>query len=109
MIVADPALYHSRKLRIISYSLRIPWVALGQKGKQHFHFIAILLDIADIIQDDTSELVQLGEFLRQGQITLSGKQALHQAGGAAPEHGMTLPDQSRSIAAFIVPELDDTA
>ncbi|MBA7580894.1 hypothetical protein ES708_22792 [subsurface metagenome] len=29
-----------------------PFIAVGQKRKQHFHFFPALLDIADIIDDD---------------------------------------------------------
>jgi hypothetical protein len=33
------------------------------------------LNIADIIQDDTGELAQAGEFLGQAEIALGGEQA----------------------------------
>ena len=72
---------------------RLVFVALSQEGKEHLHFIAVLLNIADIIQNDTGKLVQAGEFLGQAQITLSGKQALYQASGTAPKYAMTLTDQ----------------
>ena len=40
-----------------------------------------------------ANLSKSGEFLGQAQIALGSQQALHQTGGAAPEHGMALHHQ----------------
>ena len=50
MIVADPALYHGRKLRILSYSLHIAWVLgdgaewIKTQADEHFPDAVKILD-----------------------------------------------------------------
>ena|SRR5579875_1146998 len=39
---------------------RLAFIALGKKGKEHLHFVAIVLNVADIVKDDTGIFVQLG-------------------------------------------------
>ena len=36
---------------------RFVFLALSQEGKEHLHFLAILVHIAEFIQNDTGELV----------------------------------------------------
>ncbi len=52
-------------------------IALGEKRKEHFHLITILLNVANVIQNDTRKLVELGEFLGQTEIAFSRQEALH--------------------------------
>src|SRR6266566_2167290 len=69
------------------------FIAFCQEGKKHLHFIAIVLHIADVIQDDAAKLVELGEFLRQAQVSFGSQQSLHQRSCTTPEDGMTGQDQ----------------
>src|SRR4030088_751117 len=44
---------------------RFALIAFRKEGKEDLHFITIMLDIANIVEDDASKLVQLGKLLRQ--------------------------------------------
>jgi hypothetical protein len=44
---------------------RFMFLALGQEGKEHLHFIAVVLHIANVIENDTGKFVQPGQFLRE--------------------------------------------
>jgi len=44
------------------------FVALDQEGEENLYLIAILLDIADIILDDTGETIQLSQFLWESPV-----------------------------------------
>ncbi len=72
---------------------RLVFIALGQEGKEHLHLVAIMLDVADIVEDDTGELVELGQFLWQAQIALGCQQALHQGSGTGPVDWLAAPDK----------------
>src|SRR5215471_20702515 len=39
---------------------RFAFIAFAEKSKQHLHFIAILLNIAQVIENDSGELVERG-------------------------------------------------
>jgi hypothetical protein len=41
------------------------FIALSQQRKKHLHFVTILLHIADVIQDQTGNAIQAGQFLGQ--------------------------------------------
>ncbi len=51
-------------------------IAFSQQRKKHLHFIAILLHIAQIVQDQASDLLQLGNFLGQAQFALGCRGAV---------------------------------
>ena len=72
---------------------RFSFIPLSQEGKKHLHFIAIVLHRATVIEDDAAKRVELGEFLRQTQISLGSEQPLDQGSSAAPEDRMTSQDQ----------------
>src|SRR5579859_7252004 len=63
---------------------RFAFIALGKKGKEHLHFVAIVLDIADIIEDHTSIFVQLGQFLGEAQVPFGGQKPLYEGTGGCP-------------------------
>ena len=39
------------------------FIALGQKGEEYFHLATVLLDIANILEDNTGEAIEHGESL----------------------------------------------
>ena len=49
--------------QIGSNHYRFVFIALGQEGKEDLHLIAVVLHIANVIEDDTGKFVQLGQFL----------------------------------------------
>ena len=63
---------------------RFAFIALGKKGKEHLHFVAIVLDIADVIEDHTRIFVQLCQFLGQAQVPFGGEEPLHEGAGGRP-------------------------
>src|SRR5579871_35172 len=67
-------------------SNRSIFVSLGQEGKQDLHFVALLLQVADVIQDHASKTVELAQLLGQPQVAFGREQALHEAGRTGPQH-----------------------
>ena len=65
---------------------RFALVPLSQEREEHLHFIAIMLDIANIIEDDTGKLVQFRQFLRQAQVPFGRQKPLNKRAGGRPEH-----------------------
>ncbi len=57
---------------------RFAFIALGQERKEHLHFVAIVLNVANIIEDDTGIFVQLGQLLGQAQVPFGGEEPLHE-------------------------------
>jgi hypothetical protein len=62
-------------------------------GEKDFHLLAILLHIADVVEEDTSVAIQFRQLLRQAQVTLSSEQALHQCRGGRPQDRVPLLGQ----------------
>ena len=52
-----------------------------------------MLDVADIVQDDTRVAVQLGQRLGQAQVSFGDQQLLHQRGRRGPQDGLALEDE----------------
>src|SRR2546422_7534337 len=52
-----------------------------------------MLDIANIIEDDTGKLVQFRQFLWESEIPLRSQQSLNQTGRTGPPHRMTSHDE----------------
>ena len=42
---------------------RFAFIALCEEREEHLHFITVLLDIPDIIENDTGEFIQFCQFL----------------------------------------------
>ncbi len=81
---------------------RFPFVALSQEREQDLHFITVVLDVADIIENHTGKLVQFREFLWQTQISLGRQKSLDKGAGGHPEHGVAsldqfIPDRSQGM------------
>jgi regulator of sigma D len=63
---------HWLKTRLELISRRAALVALGQQREEHFHFLAALLDVADVVEDQHVEAVELLEFGFEPQVALGG-------------------------------------
>ena len=72
---------------------RFAFIALRKERKEHLHFVAIVLHIANIIEDDTGIFIQLCQLLGQAQIPFSSEEPLHQDAGWRPEDGMPGQDE----------------
>ena len=57
---------------------RLLLVALSEEGEQDLHFLAGLLDVADIVEDDDVEAFEFGECGRQFQVAFGREQLRHQ-------------------------------
>jgi len=69
------------------------FIAFRKKRKKHLHFVAIMLNVANIIEDDTGIFVQFGQLLGQAQIAFGGEEPLHERAGWRPADGMTRQDE----------------
>jgi hypothetical protein len=72
---------------------RFAFIALGKKREEHLHFVAIVLHVANIIQDDTGIFVQLGQLLGQAQVAFGGEEPLHEGACWRPQDAMTRQDE----------------
>ncbi len=72
---------------------RFAFIALGKKRKKHLHFVAIVLNVANIIEDDTGIFVQLGQLLGQAQVAFGREEPLHEGACWRPPDGMTRQDE----------------
>jgi len=72
------------------------FTAVGQQGKQHLHLLAAVLDIADVVDDQTILLAQALQGTRQRQVTPSGEQLLHQQVAGSEQDPPTLLNQRLS-------------
>lgn len=57
---------------------RFSFIALGKKRKEHLHFVAIVLNVANIIEDHTGIFVQLCQLLGQAKVPFGGEEPLHE-------------------------------
>src|SRR5579863_501904 len=65
------------------------FIALSQEREEHLHFVTILLDIADIVENHTGEFVQFREGLGQTQISFRCEESLDKCTRWRPKHGIT--------------------
>ena len=49
------------------------FVTFAQERKEHLHFVTVVLDVADVVEEDTVETVELGQGVWQAQIALGGQ------------------------------------
>ncbi|VVE86073.1 hypothetical protein PSP31121_05712 [Pandoraea sputorum] len=58
-----------------------------------------MLDVTDVIENETLEAIELGQFLRQAQIAFGGQQTLHERRGGREQYRATKFDQGVSQGA----------
>ena len=68
------------------------FVALSQKGEQNFHLFGLLLDVADVVEDDDIVAIELFEQCFESEIPLGDEHLLNEMKGAAEVDGSVLPD-----------------
>ena len=72
---------------------RAALVALGDQLEQHAGLGLVFADIAEVVEDQAVELVELGQSRRQGEIAPRSLQFLHEIGGAGEQHAIAVVDQ----------------
>jgi hypothetical protein len=58
---------------------RFSFIAFRKERKEHLHFVAIVLNVANIIEDHTGIFVQLCQLLRQAKVPFGGQEPLHES------------------------------
>lgn len=53
-------------------------IALGHQREEHFGFVGILLEVADVIHDEQFEVIEFSQQLGRDQIAFGSEQFLHQ-------------------------------
>ena len=71
----------------------LAFVPLGQEGEKHFHFIAALLDVADVVEDHGVIDVERGQFSFQAKVALGGQQPLDKREGRREQDPVAAPDE----------------
>ena len=66
-----------RKRQVASNQDAAALVAMGQQGKEHFHFLPGVLDIADVVEDQPILFAPAFQQSGQGQFALGQQQFLH--------------------------------
>src|SRR5437588_13001592 len=69
------------------------FIALSKEREEYLHFVTIVLDIADIVENHTGEFVQFRELLWQTQISFCCQESLDKCTRWHPKHGMTRVDK----------------
>jgi len=57
------------------------FVALSQEGEEHFHLVAGLLNVADIVEDDHFVGIKAAQLALKQQVTLCPQEFVHQVKG----------------------------
>lgn len=82
-VLEDPVPFREHEVGCDDHALA--FVTFGQQRKEHFHFVPVVLDVTDVVEDQTFEAIELGKFLRQPQIALGRQQPLHQCGSGCKQ------------------------
>src|SRR5262249_46750803 len=69
------------------------FIALSEKREEHLHFVTILLDIADVVENHTGKFVQFRQFQWQTQISFRCQESLDKCTRWRPKHRMTRIDK----------------
>jgi hypothetical protein len=64
-------------------------VALGNQREEDFGFLRALLDVAEVVEDNEVEAVELSQGTRQSQVALGGEQLLYDLVGRSEVDGAT--------------------
>ena len=78
-------------------------IALGEQREQHLGFVVALLHVAQIVEQDHLEEVELAEDPRQVEVTFGAEQFLHQGVGRDAQHvaaglDQRVPDGAQPVA-----------
>src|SRR5215510_6575646 len=68
-------------------------VALGEEREQHLHLVAVLLDVADVVEDHGVEAIEHRELVLETQLALGDEQALDECVGRDEQHAIPALDQ----------------
>ena len=68
-------------------------IAFGEEREQNLGLLGTLLDVADIIEDEDGEVIELAQGARQIQIPLRRQELLHEAVSRHEEHGVAAVDK----------------
>jgi hypothetical protein len=68
---------------------RAPLVALGHEGEEDLDFLSALLDVANVVEDEQVERVELGQSARESEVTFGSEELLDEAKGRGEEDGTT--------------------
>ena len=71
-------LFPFREREITRQEHTATFVTLGQEREQHFHLLATLLHVADVVDDQGVALRKTTDRSREFQVTLRYQQLLHQ-------------------------------
>ena len=55
------------------------FVTFGQKGEKHFHLVAGLLDIADVVENDDFVGVEMAQLVFEQQVTFGAQEFVNKA------------------------------
>ena len=79
--------------QIAGHHHRATLIALGEQREQHLGFVGALLHVAQIVEQDHLEEVELAEGPRQVEVTFGAEQFLHQGVGRDAQHAAAGLDQ----------------
>src|SRR5260370_7032825 len=66
----------------------LAFISLSKECEEHLHFVTILLDIPNIVENHTGKFIQFGKLLWQTQISFRRQKALDKRTGSCPTDGM---------------------
>ena len=61
------------------------FITFSEQSEEHLHFVARLLDIADVIEDQNVEAIEMAEFLLEEQVAFSTQEVVHETIGGGEE------------------------
>ena len=68
-------------------------VALAEEGEEDLHLVAVLLDVADVVEEHCVKLVETSEFVVQPQIAPRRKKALDDAERRGEQYAVAAFDE----------------
>jgi hypothetical protein len=71
----------------------LAFVPLGQEGEGHLHFVAALLDVADVVEDHGVIDVESGKFSFEAKVALGSQQPLDERKGRREQDPVAVPDE----------------
>ena len=68
-------------------------VALGHEGEEDLDLVGVLLDVADVVEDEQLEVVELAQGAGEVEVALGGEEVLDEAEGRDEEDRVSLLDE----------------